>query len=94
MATEVYVGTINGGNTVIVVDGATNAATFVVNKGTTHDDKKIYDLRVASRQQIRQINIREVVPLEETSVDFLKALLGHVVGPIRDSIKSFIPEKA
>lgn len=94
MATEVYVGTINGGNTVIVVDGATNAATFVVNRSTTYDDKKIYDLRFASKQQIHQIDVKQAVPLEETSADFLRALLNHVVGPIREILKSFIPEKA
>jgi hypothetical protein len=94
MATEVYVGTINGGNTVIVVDGATNAATFVVNRSTTYDDKKIYDLRFASKQQIHQIDVTKAVPLEETSMDFLKALTNHVIGPIREILKSFIPEKA
>lgn len=94
MTTEVYVGTLSGGNTVIIIDGATNAATFVVNRSTAYNDKKIYDLRFASKQQIHQIDVKQAVPLEETSADFLCALLNHVVGPVRDILKSFIPEKA
>ena len=94
MTTEVYIGTVNGGNTVIIIDGTTNAATFVVNRSTNYNDKKIYDLRFASKQQIHQIDVTKAVPLEETSMDFLKALTNHVVGPIREILKSFIPEKA
>ena len=91
MTTEVYVGTVNCGNTVIIIDGGNTAITFVVNKTTTYNDKKIYDLRAASKQQIHQIDIKQAVPLEETSADFLRALVDHIVGPVRDILKSFIP---
>lgn len=87
--TNVIISTIGGANAINITNN-NDADTFVVNGATMFNDKKIYDLRFASVQQIKAIDKSKAIDLGDESEGFLHALIEHVTGPARQRLEQFI----
>ena len=89
MTTNVIISTINGANAIIATK-ANEVEVFVVNGSALYNDKRIYDLRWASTQQIKMIDKTTALDLGDESRSFLASLIEHVTGPARTRLEQFI----
>lgn len=87
--TTVIISTINGANAIHVSNNK-DVEVFVVNGSALYNDKRIYDLRWASTQQIKAIDKEKAIDLGDESSNFLRSLIEHVTGPARARLEQFI----
>jgi hypothetical protein len=72
--------------TALVINTATAGDVLVVRSVKVVRGNTVYDLRQASRQQLRLMDADHSVDLGDEAAEFLSALLDHTVGAIHDRL--------
>lgn len=72
--------------TALVINTASDGDVLVVRSVKVVRGNTIYDLRQASRQQLRLMDADHSVDLGDESAEFLSALLDHTVGAVHNRL--------
>ena len=83
--TNILISTISKA-TALVINSKNDGDVLVVRSSKIIRGKIVYDLRQASKQQIRLLDTDNSVDLDDESAEFLSALLDHTVGEIHNRL--------
>lgn len=72
--------------TALVINSKTDGDVLVVRSMKIVRGRPVYDLRQASRQQLRLMDADHSVDLGDESAEFLSALLDHTVGAVHNRL--------
>lgn len=72
--------------TALVINSKTDGDVLVVRSTKVIRGNTVYDLRQASRQQLRLMDTDHSVDLGDKSTEFLTALLDHTVGAVHQRL--------
>lgn len=72
--------------TALVINTATDGDVLVVRSVKVVRGNTVYDLRQASKQQLRLMDADHSVDLGDESAEFLAALLDHTVGAVHQRL--------
>ena len=85
----IIVATIDTAPAVLIADHA-DGEVLVQNGVTINSGDRILDMRFASKQQMKRIDLANATDLGDKSEEFARALIAHVSGPIKERIRQFL----